>query len=577
MAVNRIPLNTRFVITLSPVFDEIKSYINGFTSLPSIPTSQWPGTETKVTANDINNLRNSIDFNPSSSDDPFYSSLRRGNKSKLFDINSSLCPPELSNLMIDQVEQNYKPSDDLDIVFLFDRTGSTAIWSEGVKESLKLFINTLTFGGTKTFWGLGFAFDSAGTGRFFNEQRDTTSFSSINNWVDNLSIDGSKTSFNVSALDFAIDNYSFNPSAEKIFILITDISSMGPEQSDVISAFNSNPDFNFFGILNPLTYNFSKEFVSNDIIRADFINSNIEDITRLVSNTFFEDSTSRVRIEDRWNLTTTFNSNSSNLDQYHNIKILIAKSLTDQKFVSINSGPNQPIDSSDFVPEEDKYFRAVCDLLPGDDVKVKAKGSKSLDLDIGFLVDTSGSMSGEINNLRTQLADYANQLINDGFNVRFSGIGFESTNTGSWAILDWTTDTNAVENFLDNLNISGGDEPTTDVISNFLNQTGFSGFRSNAQPVFFYLGDERGQTGNVSLSQTLNDVQNVEPSSVFIVGTSFFNDSIYAGINNETGGTFKDINSFSSTDLFGNTKTSIEIEIILEMTVGSEAAVGYRP
>ena len=573
MAVNRIPLNTRFLISLNPVFDEIKSYINGFTSLPPIPNGQWPGTETKVSVSDITNLRNSINFNPVSSDDPFFANLRRGNKSKLFDINSSLCNPELSRLLEDQIEQNYKATDDLDIIFLFDRTGSTAMWSEGIKDNLKDFVDELTFGGTKTFWGLGFAFDSAGTGRFFDEERNTTSTADIKNWIDNLNIDNSKTSFNVSALDFAIDNYNFNPSAEKIFILITDMPSMGPEQGDVISAFGSNPDFNFFGVLNPENYTFSKEFLNNDIIRADFINSNIEDITRLVSNVIKKDNTSRVTIEDRWNLTTTFNTTDPH--EFHNIKISIAESLTDEQTISVSGIPDPIVDNNDFFPEEGKFFKAVCGLLPGQNIEVVAKGSKSLDLDIGFLVDTSGSMGGDIANLRTQLTNYANQLVNNGFNVRFAGIGFEGNSPSGWPTLDWTTNPNVVENFLDNLTIAGGAEPTTDVISYFLNQTGFSGFRSNAQPVFFYLGDERGQVGNVSVSQTLNDVQRVGPSSIFIVNS--FTDSIYTQINNLTGGTFESINSFTSSDLFNNTVTSIKIEIILSFIVGSEAAVGYRP
>jgi von Willebrand factor type A domain-containing protein len=91
-------------------------------------------------------------------------------------------------------------------------------------------------------------------------------------------------------------------------------------------------------------------------------------------------------------------------------------------------------------------------------------------LDVVFLIDGSGSMSSEINQIKTNVMTLVNQLLQNVSEVRiafiFFGASLYSENpSDSRNILDFTSDSTSISNYLSPFSASGGWEPWGDALS----------------------------------------------------------------------------------------------------------------
>ena len=123
----------------------------------------------------------------------------------------------------------------------------------------------------------------------------------------------------------------------------------------------------------------------------------------------------------------------------------------------------------------------------------------SIEADIVFFIDASGSMQEEIDGVRDNVAAFAQALNDKGVNARFSVIDFRDNYTSNgydvahiMHIKEWTTSASDVRNYLSNVK-ADGDESISYAIENWLtweSSQSSHNFREGSHRFGFLLTDE---------------------------------------------------------------------------------------
>jgi von Willebrand factor type A domain len=115
--------------------------------------------------------------------------------------------------------------------------------------------------------------------------------------------------------------------------------------------------------------------------------------------------------------------------------------------------------------------------------------------DIVFLIDCSGSMGGEIADVRNNVIDFANALATSSIDYRLGLVrfGYGSGNPYLFNNGNLTGDSTTFRGFVASLRASGGYEPGFMAIQQAI--TGFN-FRPGAQKIFLIITDEDSDAGN---------------------------------------------------------------------------------
>ena len=170
--------------------------------------------------------------------------------------------------------------------------------------------------------------------------------------------------------------------------------------------------------------------------------------------------------------------------------------------------------------------------------------------DIVFFVDASGSMTGYIDAVRTNVSAFAKQLVSDGVDSRFLVISFADGYSNdiyvhNVVINDWTSDYTKVESLLASIDVYGNETQT-----HALNQT-FSSvtFRDNAEKFGFLLTDEPTSSSDhsqyfpneifVTIDELVPKFKNIN-MPVSVISETLLKEH-YTNLFANTGGVFVDI------------------------------------
>lgn len=211
----------------------------------------------------------------------------------------------------------------------------------------------------------------------------------------------------------------------------------------------------------------------------------------------------------------------------------------------------------------------------GEDVPV---GKESNKVDMVFAIDATGSMGGEINNVKDNIASFAENLIASGLDIRFSIIEYrdinisgEETIVHTYAGSHWMTSIEGVTSALGNIVVDGGgDGPETPLDAlGYAANNGLMNWRSDAHRFAFVLTDagyhntnNHGYSGMADMVDTL-----AEMGIVTSVITSSSYKATYSTLYEGTGGIYANINSSSFDEEMMNLSNSIIASVTREMTL----------
>ena len=160
--------------------------------------------------------------------------------------------------------------------------------------------------------------------------------------------------------------------------------------------------------------------------------------------------------------------------------------------VSVKSDGNSAIDLT-----RDDFFVYENNILQTDffEVTPPESGGGVRLTDIVFLIDCSGSMGGEIADVRNNVIDFANALAASSIDYRLGLVrfGYGSGNPYLFNSGNLTGDSTTFRGFVASLMASGGYEPGFMAIQQAI--TGFN-FRPGAQKIFLIITDEDSDAGN---------------------------------------------------------------------------------
>ncbi|MFX0085763.1 MAG: VWA domain-containing protein [Candidatus Hodarchaeota archaeon] len=155
----------------------------------------------------------------------------------------------------------------------------------------------------------------------------------------------------------------------------------------------------------------------------------------------------------------------------------------------------------------------------------------SVSVDLLLIIDASGSMGEEINSVKQEITTLTNTLSQEIPNLRIGIIIYGWIKYGENPItmyqsgnqLPFTSDFNAVRNFINSLEASGGDEPWGDALYLANN---YWDWRSDSQKLIIMVGDEDCDPGNIvgrdetgdyyNGSQLVDEVHNLKEKGVII-------------------------------------------------------------
>ena len=205
------------------------------------------------------------------------------------------------------------------------------------------------------------------------------------------------------------------------------------------------------------------------------------------------------------------------------------------------------------------------------------EGTESNKVDIVFVIDATGSMSGEINNVRTNIASFAENLLESGLNIRFCIIDYrditdgERTNVHTVSGSHWMTDIDSVVSALGSIRASGGGDTPATVMDplGYVADNSLMSWRSDAYKFAFVLTDANYKTSNThgysSMSQLVNQLAAMKVVTSVITSTTY--SDTYSELYETTGGIWADINSGSFDEEMLALSDSIIESVTREMTL----------
>ena len=207
------------------------------------------------------------------------------------------------------------------------------------------------------------------------------------------------------------------------------------------------------------------------------------------------------------------------------------------------------------------------------------EGTESNKVDIVFVIDATGSMSGEINNVKSNIASFAENLIESGgLDIRFCIIDYrditisgEDTNVHTVSGSHWLTDTDDVVSELESIDATGGGDGPETVMDplGYVADNSLMSWRSDAYRFAFVLTDADYKTNNnygyTSMSSLISKLAQMEVVTSVITSSSY--QSTYASLYETTGGIYADINSSAFNAEMLALSDSIIESVTREMTL----------
>lgn len=174
--------------------------------------------------------------------------------------------------------------------------------------------------------------------------------------------------------------------------------------------------------------------------------------------------------------------------------------------------------------------------------------------DVVFVIDSTGSMSDEINNVKENVKAFSEELIHSSIDCRIAIIEYRDITCGEDTILHtidgghWLTDTDSVEAILSDIHADGGgDTPESVVDALGLAASGEMLWRSNANRFAFLLTDADYKTENnfdySSMDALIEDLKEKKIMTSVITSSDY--NSLYRPLFEGTGGIYANINSSS--------------------------------
>ncbi|MGM9577831.1 MAG: S-layer homology domain-containing protein [Evtepia sp.] len=199
-------------------------------------------------------------------------------------------------------------------------------------------------------------------------------------------------------------------------------------------------------------------------------------------------------------------------------------------------------------------------------------------IDIVFAIDATGSMSEEINNVKTNIARFSENLIASGLDIRFCIIEYrdmtlsgEDTKVHTLSGSHWLTTIDSVVSALGSITASGGGDTPETVMDalGYVADNSLMKWRSDAYRFAFVLTDANYKTNNnygyTSMSELTTKLDSMDVVTSVITSTSY--QSTYSGLYNGTGGIYANINSSSFSTEMQNLSNSIIESVTREITL----------
>ena len=205
------------------------------------------------------------------------------------------------------------------------------------------------------------------------------------------------------------------------------------------------------------------------------------------------------------------------------------------------------------------------------------KSIESNKIDIVFAIDATGSMSDEINNVKTNIASFSENLIDSGLDIRFCIIEYRDITIGEPTIVhkyngsQWLTSIDAVVSELASIDADGGGDRPETVLDplGYIADNSLMQWRSNAHRFAFVLTDADYKTNNnygyTSLAEVVHRLAELNVISSVITSNSY--KSTYSELFGTTGGIFANINSSSFNEEMLALSNNIVASVTREMTL----------
>ncbi|MGN1308159.1 MAG: S-layer homology domain-containing protein [Faecousia sp.] len=236
------------------------------------------------------------------------------------------------------------------------------------------------------------------------------------------------------------------------------------------------------------------------------------------------------------------------------------------------------------VDENGDYYRYTMELHSetidengnwcGEKIPVSYESNK---VDIVFVIDATGSMTDEINNVKTNIASFSENLIASGLDIRFCIIDYrditisEATNVHSIAGSHWLTDVDSVVGELSSITATGGGDVPETVLDplGYVADNSLMSWRSDAYRFAFVLTDANYKIDNnygySSMSEVTAQLAKMDVITSVITSGSY--KSTYSDLYDTTGGIYADINSATfDVEMLALSNSIIE-SVVREMTL----------
>ena len=203
------------------------------------------------------------------------------------------------------------------------------------------------------------------------------------------------------------------------------------------------------------------------------------------------------------------------------------------------------IPNANYIPPGPVAIAPVAQgISPMSSLSSAATNSTRSKADIVFVIDTTGSMGGAINNVKNNIITFADSLSND-YNidanyalVEYKDIncdGIDSTYVHKVVFSNWFTSANALKLELNSLSIyGGGDEPETPIDG--LEMARRLDFRNNAEKFVILITDASYWTDNRYGIKSMSEMADLFANDNITVSVISHNSSMYGALTGATDG-----------------------------------------